>query len=345
VVVGDVMGKGVPAALMGAATKTQLNRALSHLLAEITTRGKLPAPDAVINEVHRRVTPHLMALDAFVTLAYLRIDTDAGALSLVDAGHMETILHTPGSGTTRLLRGENLPLGVALEENYTAHQAQLAAGDWLALYSDGVTEARRSDGELFGIDRLVKAVERNAAAGMTPEQMSASIKRELRIFQDDAPFSDDLTLVTIHLHDSPGAQQGQTDCAVFPSRLKELDNFRSFLKENLGNEQPPIAEDALAALELAAVEAATNIMRHAHGDLPDESFTFVMHRNPGDLALEYLYHGTPFDRSTAREPDFSGQREGGFGLFIIDEIMDRVEYSDNGKGLIRIVLGKMVVST
>ena len=94
VIVGDVMGKGVPAALLGAATKSHFIEALSHLTA-LSKDGKLPEPKEIVTLAHAEVARHLIDLESFVTLCYVRLDLDRRSLDLVDCGHTGLTTHAP----------------------------------------------------------------------------------------------------------------------------------------------------------------------------------------------------------------------------------------------------------
>lgn len=102
---GDVMGKGIAAALIGAAVKRQLSQVMATELVSTSDTAGIPAPDRLINALHHHVTPQLFALESFVTLTYLRFDV----VSLVSAGHLPVLLI--GEQGIRWLSGDNLPLG------------------------------------------------------------------------------------------------------------------------------------------------------------------------------------------------------------------------------------------
>ena len=90
VVVGDVMGKGVPAALLGAAMKSSLLRALSRLLA-VSAPGALPEPEEIVTLVHNEVTTLFISLGVFATLCYARLDFAQRQIVIVDCGHTKTV--------------------------------------------------------------------------------------------------------------------------------------------------------------------------------------------------------------------------------------------------------------
>ena len=98
VVVGDVMGKGFHAALVGAGLKSHFPRAMTRLLLG-NPAGTVPTPEQIVMRVHRDLTDHLIALDSFVTLFYARFDFSAQALSFVDCGHTHAIHYQSDTDT------------------------------------------------------------------------------------------------------------------------------------------------------------------------------------------------------------------------------------------------------
>ncbi len=130
------MGKGVPAALMGAATKTQLVRAIAVLKS-----AGLPDPEQIITQVHRLMTPQLLSLESFVTLCYARFDLARRQIIFVDCGHTRILHHRCAAGACVALQGDNVPLGFSATEEYRQVTSGFGAGDRFLFYSDGVTEA------------------------------------------------------------------------------------------------------------------------------------------------------------------------------------------------------------
>ncbi len=134
VIVGDVMGKGIPAALLGAATKSHFLRAIGRLVSD-SAPGKLAEPTGIVSAVAAAVTKQLIDLESFVTLCYARIDLEKYQLDLVDCGHTRTIHFNRELGTCVFLRGNNLPLGVLEGETYSQISVPLQPGDVLLFYS------------------------------------------------------------------------------------------------------------------------------------------------------------------------------------------------------------------
>jgi serine phosphatase RsbU (regulator of sigma subunit) len=156
VLLGDVMGKGVSAALLGAATKVQLLRAFAA-----REPGTAWTPDAIVRRAHGRLVRELITLESFVTLGYARLDWASRTLTHVDCGHGNT-WRIPAHGRAERIGGNNLPLGVRESEWYLPTITHVGAGDLLVFCSDGVTEARSAGGDFFGDARLLSCLRDHA---------------------------------------------------------------------------------------------------------------------------------------------------------------------------------------
>ncbi|MDP2417316.1 MAG: SpoIIE family protein phosphatase, partial [Hydrogenophaga sp.] len=150
---GDVMGKGMTAALVGAGVKNAYREAIADLLIRGGV-GLLPRPDEIINEVNTRVADKLIELGVFVTLTLVRFDSIKKEMVWVNAGHTPTLLVHKDSGKCEELLGNNLPLGVVENEIYCQHKNQLGPQDVVCIYSDGLSEAENAGQKQFGADRV-----------------------------------------------------------------------------------------------------------------------------------------------------------------------------------------------
>lgn len=200
VLVGDVMGKGVQAALIGAGIKAAYHRALTDLLIASPSASALPAPAEIINRLHRELTPRLIELASFATLVLYRFDLNAGTLTYVNAGHTTGLLMRAGSGSPVQIQGDNLPIGIALEENYVEHCTVVGLNDSLLVYSDGITEAHGMGSEEFGLDRLMVQFQAWPMVD-TVDAKLAALRQSLHKFCDGKQAMDDQSVLLIELHD------------------------------------------------------------------------------------------------------------------------------------------------
>lgn len=342
--VGDVMGKGVPAALIGAGVKSRYHQALTELLAQ-RTGNAAPSPADIVNALHRAVTRRLIELDTFVTLALYRFDISAGTLTLVNAGHTPALLVRDNDTHVEVVHGDNLPLGVIEGETYSQKTLDIRQGDALLVYSDGITEACNIKREEFGLDRLSSILRAGRAAFLPPSAQLQSIRQEVRRFVGSDILRDDQTAAMVELQPrrmgmrATIAQRKAPSVLVLPWRLDGLDSLRRVLPQVASR----LGEDEQQAVLLASFEAATNILRHSRPYFDDATIACRMTQHDEEFSVELIYPGPCFNPPNNPQPDFSGDSEGGFGLYIINNSVDSVEYLALAPGISSIRLFKRAV--
>ena len=328
IIVGDVMGKGIVAALLGAATKAHFLKAMGNLAGSLDPRS-LPRPKDIVMMAHAGVARHLIELESFVTLCYARVDLLERRLDFVDCGHTGIILESASTGETRLLQGINLPLGVREGEVYEQLSVPIAPGDTLLLFSDGITDARDDSGNAFGVERLQQLLSSPTMA--EPRQLISAIGAAVRDFSRRSPPRDDQTCVAVHLE---ATRLPLRHAAVeIKSALEELgrtrDFVRGFCRAPMGK---PLDDDAIAELVLAVNEAASNIMKHAYGGDRDQLIGIEADAFADRVAVKLRHVGSPFSPDAAPAPQFNGSRESGFGAYIIASSVDEVKYYRDTSG-------------
>ena len=338
IAIGDVMGKGIPAALIGAAVKQALNRVIAEQAALRTYESEAASPAELINGLHHKIGQRLITLDTFVTLAYLRFDMTLNRVTLVDAGHTRAIL--TGHDGLRHLSGDNLPLGVLADERYTEHSADIQSGDLVFLYSDGLTEAKNPAGEEFGLERLDQLVDGLHRQGLPAPTLVQGVRKAVRNFEGEVALSDDRTCIALG-YAPQGSDRNALDIDL-PWRLDGLAPIREAIAA--AAKQAGVADDARDALILAAFEAATNVVRHAESPLPDASIHCRIEEADDSLVLSLYYLGEHFAPAETT-PDFSGDSEGGFGLYIIRNSVDEAVYDSPAPGVCRVHLRKQKAPT
>lgn len=333
---GDVMGKGVSAALVGAAAKSHLLRSAGGLLSEPGDKG-LPPPERIIGMTHAKMTPKLIEIGSFVTMCYARFDLDARRIVYVDCGHTKPIHLRRSEGTCESLEGDNTPLGTTESETYGERSTAFEPEDIFLFYSDGLTDLLSPDGEAFGEARVRDLL--MSHADLDPMDLVEKIRRAAIDFARTPAFGDDLSCVVIKVEEAGEELRAQTESIRFSSDLDELarmrDLVRRFCRETLS---PPLGEEATFQVLLAAHEASTNIIRHGGGKGGGESIDLRIEATPERVMLRFLHRG-PAWMPTGGGPDLSGSSEGGFGLYIIDQCVDHAEYGrlEDGRNLIRLV--------
>lgn len=322
VIVGDVMGKGVPAALLGAATKSHLLKAIGQLSAS-SLPDELPKPEHIVMRMHAEIAHQLIELESFVTLCYARVDPLKSIIQLVDCGHTGVIHLHRETGKTDLLRGDNLPLGVREDEIYVQKTFGLERGDLLFLFSDGITEARNSSGDTFGSDRLRECIE--AQRQLDPEAMVEASRRAVAAYCGSERLADDATLVAVRVEET-GPPIAKAVITI-GSNLNQLREAREFIRSFC--ERLPrglLSQESVGALELGVNEAASNIMKHAYRGQAHHWIHIEAEAFPGRVAVRLHHRGSPFSPRPVSPPSLDTVRESGLGLYMLSKCVDEVQY-------------------
>jgi len=328
IIVADVMGKGIPAALLGAAAKSRFMAALCHLVA-LSPAGVLPEPRQIVTLAHASMGRHLIELESFVTLCYARVDLTRRRLDLVDCGHTGVILRRAGTGLCEWIHGSNLPLGIREGEIYDQIGVPFGVGDMFFFFSDGVTEAPNASAELFGADRLMSCVCTNGSMG--PEALLSAVRAAVVAFTGTERLTDDLTCVAVEVGERPRPLLREE--TEIRSDLKDLSRARDFVRRFCSTlPDSPLDEVRVGELELAVNEAASNIIKHAYHGRSDQHIYLEAESFPDHVAVRLHHLGDSFDPSTAPPPSFDGSRESGFGLFILKGSVDDVHYYRDERG-------------
>ncbi len=183
-VIADVSGKGVPAALF---------MALSRTLVRASIAGAT-SPAEVINHANYLIQQDTKS-SMFVTLFYAVLDGRTMTLTFANAGHNPPMLIGGAGEGVVLLKAQGVPLGIASDIKSEDAVITLKKGDCLALYTDGVTEARNAIGAEFDMERLEKTVRDNRARGA--KAIMDAISEELTSFVGDQPQFDDITMMVL----------------------------------------------------------------------------------------------------------------------------------------------------
>lgn len=342
-VIGDVMGKGIPAALVGTAVKTQLARfAIPFSRIQMVDpkgvwRDDILTPAEILTKVHTEVTGSLLNLEYFVSLFYGRFDLKSSVFSYVDCGSSKPLHFRASEDVVEELKGDNFPVGVLEREKLDLFETRFAKGDIFVFYSDGLTEARSSDGQLYGVERLRDVIRHNAHLNAT--QLLRVIKQSVVSFAEKETFDDDLTVITVKVNETNLPEFSRSLSARFSSDLSQAKAVRDFI-QRLCAEASGDVDRLTEDLQLCVNEAFSNIAVHAYGK--GQRGEVVIRGDLGDegIVIELSDHGRVFDPSSVEHPSLVGDKESGFGWYIIRELADSVTYvhreTDHGWNHLRI---------
>ena len=183
--IADVSGKGVPAALFMMISKIMLSDTMRDTL----------SPAAVLEEVNNRICEKNEE-EMFVTVWLGILEISTGRLTTASAGHEYPVLvHTDGNA--EVIRDKHgFVIGGLEGMKYEDYVIQLEKDDSIFVYTDGVTEATSASDELYGMDRMVRALD-NAPAGAAPWELMKSVRNDINEFIGDAEQFDDLTMLCL----------------------------------------------------------------------------------------------------------------------------------------------------
>lgn len=182
VTVGDVAGKGVPAALLMA-------RLFSSARYQLLTR---PTPGEALSALNAEIARTALG-HRFITCLFAVVDPKTQTVTVANAGHMAPLIRS-ADGTVMALgqKESGMPIGIARDQDFEEVSRPLAAGDALLMYTDGVTEAMDEDGDLYGRDRLVKLMKAGPAS---IRDLVEAVVGDVAKFSGDRPQRDDICLV------------------------------------------------------------------------------------------------------------------------------------------------------
>ncbi len=184
VTVGDVVGHGLPAALLMATAR-------GFLRLRATIPGTL---GDIMSDINREFAKDAEDSGQFMTMFLARIDRGKNRIEWVRAGHDPAILYDPDTDSfSSLDEGQGLPLGVSQDAVYTASSGDIKPGQVIFLGTDGIWEARNSDGELFGKERLRQVIHANSRE--SARTIALSVLDAVEEFRGQGEQEDDLTLV------------------------------------------------------------------------------------------------------------------------------------------------------
>ena len=179
--IGDVSGKGVPASLVMAVTRTLFRNISVHTV----------QPSHIVEVMNMNISIG-NDNDMFVTLFIGVLDMETGHLSYCNAGH-----DSPYVQDTLLPCDSNLPIGVLPDFKYSEQETVFVPGTTLFLYTDGLTEAENAAHEIFGDDRVLNVLHSTIPSQCSPRQLIDTMTDAVRQFVGDTEQSDDLTMLAI----------------------------------------------------------------------------------------------------------------------------------------------------
>lgn len=348
-ILGDVMGKGVPAALLGASIRTRLYRSLFELYRDLQMgRSAFPpsVPD-ILSALDDSLRSELLEMHQFATLIFARTDMNSMRLDYSDCGHTAFCLIEASSGTIWNIKGANMPLGFSdCRQDYREYSLPLQAADMLVFYSDGLSDVTDEQGTAFGNRGIEQVLSQNHLAD--PVHAGKSMLRSAVLHAGGSP-SDDITIAVLKVGQPPAAYEECTQEHILHSR-EDLLPFRLELQHSLSLHLESCSGSGMReicnAVSIAAVEVLSNIFDHA--GIPAGSDIHVRQRVDNRsvwVCVDYEAEAYDwFDVQTRSLPDLAmNYSSRGYGTQLIRELLDSFSIMSASGPTSRIVMRKDII--
>lgn len=318
IIIGDVAGKGVPAALLSALIHATLKSEVQHHY----------EPAELLQNINHLIYEELDRTHTFITAFLAILQTNPLGLRYASAGHTVTLLWTASSQDVLPLTSTGLPLGVTPEVQIGQKELRLDPGDVLLLYTDGITEAENEQGRVFGMQAMIDLL---VAAHTAPADRQIGVILDgLDLHRGSRPLSDDVAIFLARVEDRQEIP-ARVIPFVYPAvnaSARSLAIFSRHTAEQLDLPDTPARRRFLEEWELAVSEIATNILRHAylsnpyHGRIQGRISVW-----PKRVRLDLIdsgmgYYPKPPPPFFAHNPP-----ESGYGMIIAHKLLDECRYT------------------
>lgn len=320
VVIADVSGKGVPAALFMVIAKTLIK---NHAQAGEEPKEIFTNVNNQLNESNE--------VGMFVTGWLGILDIVTGHMLYVNAGHNYPVLICKDQ-TVQWIKSKPCFVLAGLEGiQYRQNELQFQEGEALYLYTDGVTETMNLSGEFFGEKRLEEILSQKESQGKHPKELLDKIAWELKQFSGEAQQADDITMLALYWY---GKKEGGSCWEVqkVPAQISyfaEINDFIIKQLEEVGSSQK-IQTQILIAVEEIFVNIASYAYENGEGEVEVKTCFSSNGQGKGEFRILIEDNGIPYNPLEYQNPDITLSAEerqiGGLGIFIVKRNMDDVQY-------------------
>ena len=318
VVIADVSGKGIPAALyMMKAITLIKNMSRSKLSLDIIFR--------CVNEQLCEGNDTCMFVTAFMAI----IDLTNGRTTYVNAGHNPPLIGNK-DGYKFMTPKKNVVLGVNPQAIYVEEEINLVAGDHLFLYTDGITEAENKSYKFYGENRLLKIF---AKAHDKPQNNINMVLKDIQKFVKDNPQSDDITMLDfVFLGQKENSLEISAD-------MKKLEKVVTWLKKDMTKHH--VSDKAQFDMIVAAEEIFSNIVFYAYTKKGKGIVKIQTELKDNVYTITFMDNGKKYNPLKNKTPDINmaikDRSIGGLGVFLAKKVSDIITYSyKNGYNILKI---------
>jgi phosphoserine phosphatase RsbU/P len=326
--IADVSGKSLPAAIF---------MAMSSSIIRTISRNHELSPDEMLQAANALIYEDSQS-GMFVTLFYIHYNPSTSMIDFASAGHNDQIW-IKGDGSYEFLKGKGAPLGVIPTSQYVGGSIKISSGDMIVLYTDGAIEEKDSSDEEYGLDRFVEEIVKRR--NLPSQQIIEEIYKEIRIFSNFEEQFDDFTVLILKFNDDYQFRK------TFLAQNSQIPKLRDFINETI--EVRKLSARDKEDILLCCDEAATNIIMHSYKEtnIKNPNFECSIRFTEDAIQISLRDKGKKFEREKVPAPsieaNMKGERKGGFGVFLVEKLMDSVEYLQDGD-YNEVILKKKIIS-
>ncbi len=332
ILIADVSDKGVPAAMFMMASRTLLKACAACSV----------SPSQVLGQVNFMLSQDNEAM-TFVTLFYGIYDPETLEFKYTNAGHNPPILVLPDQEPKLLAPTGDVALGIDESLQFSEKTVTLEPGNAVVLYTDGVSEAERKGGDMFGMERFIKLAHESSFE--SAEQMTDIVFEQVATFVEGNEQSDDITCLVLFIpptgsdsavksnseSESDSADNSRT--VTFPNRLEEIRTVQNALEEF--TEQNELPTDVAYHLQFALEEIVTNVISYAYKDDEEHEIKVIFTKDENSISIEVIDDGYPFDPleeapGMDSESSLEDRPIGGAGVALTKQMMTELKYKREG---------------
>jgi sigma-B regulation protein RsbU (phosphoserine phosphatase) len=329
--IGDVSGKGVPASLFMAVTRSTFRTVSAHE----------SMPDRIVTIMNKTIAD-MNKNHMFVTLFVGVLDLPTGRLRYCNAGHDAPLL--VGAGIGELPCDSNIPVGFMPTWKYSLQEAHIFTGTTIFLFTDGLTEAMDANNAQFQMERIKEVLagylgyssfsrlgtnvtSPNDQTTKRPNDLIETMTDAVHQFVGDAEQSDDLTMMAIQ-YIKQQSDVLMRKSIVLPNDVQEVPRLNAFVEEVC----QAVGFDDIVTMKVnvAVEEAVVNVMKYAYPPGHRGDVTIEAASNDVRLKFTIIDSGMPFDPTVQAEVDTTlsakERKVGGLGIHIIRQNMDSMNY-------------------
>lgn len=322
IVIADVSGKGIPAAMFMMRAKADL---------KTMTEADIPLEETFVSSNNALCDRNDAGM--FVTAWQGNINLESGVMTYVNGGHNPPLIKKAKTGKFEYLKSKKgFILGGIEGFSYHSEEMKLDKGDIIFLYTDGITEAMNEQSELYGEERLLNLLNDMEIYNM--KDLCEKVGKDVESFAGNAKQADDITMLAFR-YDGP---KTLPSVSFEKADISDIEKMAAFLDEELEKINCPIK--VRHQLDIALDEIASNIINYGYKDKKGPltvSFEYRKARNA--VYLKFIDEGVPYNPINNTDPDLSvsldERKVGGVGIYIVKKTMDDMRYKyEGGKNIL-----------